>query len=222
MGAEFMKNTKIAIIAGTPVDTKLGVNFLISKGVQAFGYPISSTPEEQSALQILSAETLTEQVRSRIKEIKNDGFETVVIYCNSMSAAVNMDKLSSQEDINIITPYNAYRQIAKKYNLIGLMTANNQSAAGIEKVIQTENPNCNVLGMSILPLVIEIEKDTSSDKIIEKFSLKKLLEFYINNKVEAILLGCTHFPCLKKELEKLTCIPIIDPAELMFKTIIEF
>jgi glutamate racemase len=76
--------------------------------------------------------------------------------------------------------------------------------------------------MSILPLVIEIEKDTSSDKIIEKFSLKKLLEFYINNKVEAILLGCTHFPCLKKELEKLTCIPIIDPAELMFKTIIEF
>jgi len=49
-----MKNNIVAVIAGTPVDTKMGVDFLALKGLSASGYPVSSTPEEQSALQILS------------------------------------------------------------------------------------------------------------------------------------------------------------------------
>lgn len=47
-----MKKIQVAVIAGTPVDTKMGVDYLISKGTSVSGYPVSSTPEEQSALQI--------------------------------------------------------------------------------------------------------------------------------------------------------------------------
>ncbi len=216
-----MKNIRAAVIAGTPVDTKMGVDFLISKGVDATGYPISATPEEQSALQILSPDLLKEHVRIKLQQIKAQGINVAMVYCNSMSAAVDMDKLSEEENINIVTPYTAYRHIADNYKLLGLMAANNQSAAGIEKVIQKENPECDVLGLGILPLVVEIEKGTPPREIIDKFCLKDLMAFFTDNKAGAVILGCTHFPYLKDELEKLTTLPVIDPAELMYKRICE-
>lgn len=39
-----MENKKIAVIAGTPVDTKMGADFLNSKGLNAFSYPVSQDP----------------------------------------------------------------------------------------------------------------------------------------------------------------------------------
>jgi len=144
-----------------------------------------------------------------------------MVYCNSMSAAVDMDKLAAEENVNIITPFTAYRKIAAEYDLVGLMAANNQSAAGIEKVLQNENPQCNVFGLGALPLVVEIEKGTLPEKIVEKFSLKSIIEFFNENRVEAIILGCTHFPYFHGELEKLTDTIIIDPAELMYESILD-
>lgn len=216
-----MKNKRVAVIAGTPVDTKMGVDFLAIKGLFASGYPVSSTPEEQSALQILSPMKLEEEVRNILGIVKGEGIDIVMVYCNSMSAAVDMDKLASEENINIITPFTAYRKIAKEYNLVGLMAANNQSAAGIEKVLQNANPKCDVFGLGALPLVVEIEKGTPPEKIVEKFSLKSIMEFFNVNNVGAVILGCTHFPYFKGELEKLTDILIIDPAELMYESILD-
>lgn len=215
-----MKNKRVAVIAGTPVDTKMGVDFLALKSLSASGYPVSSTPEEQSALQIQSPMKLEEEVRNILRRVKGEGIETVMVYCNSMSAAVDMDRLASEENVKIITPFTAYRKIAAEYDLLGLMAANNQSAAGIEKVLQNENPKCDVFGLGALPLVVEIEKGTPPEKIVEKFSLKSIMEFFNENKVEAIILGCTHFPYFQVELEKLTDILIIDPAELMYERIL--
>jgi len=215
-----MENVRVAVIAGTPVDTKMGVDFLAVKGLCAAGYPVSATPEEQSALQILYPVKLEEEVRTILRRIKGIGIETAMVYCNSMSAAVDMEKLAAEEKINIITPFTAYRKIAARYSLVGLMAANNQSAAGIEKVLQNENPECDIFGFGALPLVIEIEKGTAPEKIVENFSLKSIVEFFGANSVEAIILGCTHFPYFHKELEKLTDIIIIDPAELMHESIL--
>jgi len=216
-----MEKVRVAVIAGTPVDTKMGVDFLLSKGLLGAGYPVSSTPEEQSALQILSPMKLEEEVRNILRSIKRLGIGAAMVYCNSMSAAVDMERLAAEEKINIITPFTAYRKIAAQYSLVGLMAANNQSAAGIEKVLQNANPKCDVFGLGALPLVVEIEKGTAPEKIIEKFSLKSIMEFFNANKVEAIILGCTHFPYFHEELGKLTDILIIDPAEIMYESILD-
>ncbi|MBP1743106.1 MAG: glutamate racemase [Firmicutes bacterium] len=216
-----MEKVRVAVIAGTPVDTKMGVDFLLSKGLLGAGYPVSSTPEEQSALQILSPMKLEEEVRNILRRIKRLGIGAAMVYCNSMSAAVDMERLAAEEKINIITPFTAYRKIAAQYSLVGLMAANNQSAAGIEKVLQNANPKCDVFGLGALPLVVEIEKGTAPEKIIEKFSLKSIMEFFNANKVEAIILGCTHFPYFHEELGKLTDILIIDPAEIMYESILD-
>jgi glutamate racemase len=214
-----MDCVKIGVIAGTPVDTQMGVDFLISKGINARGYCVSSCPKEQSEFQILSPFELADKIRKIIRKIKSESIDTIIIYFNSLSAAVDMDKLSIEEDIRIITPLSIYKKIAYNFKNIGVLTANNKSSAGIEKVIQSINSDCNVIGIGILPLVIDIEKGLSAKKIVEKFSLRNVMEFYNSIKVDVVILGCTHFPYLYNELKKYTEIPILDPAQLMYEMI---
>ncbi len=180
---------------------------------------MSTCPEEQSKIQILSPRELEEKVRELIEKIKYEMINTIIVYCNSLSAAVDMARLSREEDIRIITPFDIYKKIAFDYNNIGVITANNKSSAGIEKVIQSVNPNCNVIGIGILPMVVDIEKGISATEIVGKFALRNLMEFYTSIKVDVIILGCTHFPYIYDELRKYTSIPILDPAELMYKMI---
>ena len=214
-----MDCVKVGVIAGTPVDTQMGVDFLISKGINACGYSVSSCPQEQSKFQILSPFELADKIRKIIRKIKSESIDTIMIYCNSLSAAVDMDKLSIEEDIRIITPLNIYKKIAYNFKNIGVLTANNKSSAGIEKVVQSVNSDCNVIGIGILPLVMDIEKGISAEKIVEKFSLRNVMEFYNSIRVDVVILGCTHFPYLYNELKKYTAIPILDPAELMYEMI---
>lgn len=212
-----MESKKVGIIAGTLVDTKMGVDFFTSKGLTAFGYPVSLSPEEQSKLQILSPIELKENIRGIINKIKKDGISNVIVYCNSLAAAVDMEKLSVEEDIRIVSPFNAYKTIAGQFSYIGVLTANNQSSAGIEKIMLASNPKCHVIGIGILKLAIEIEKGTPTELIIEKFGLRSLMEFYNTVNVDVIILGCTHFPYLHNELQKHSVVPILDPAELMYE-----
>jgi len=44
-----MDNIKVAVIAGTPVDTQMGIEFLTSKGIIAQGYSVSTCPEAMSS-----------------------------------------------------------------------------------------------------------------------------------------------------------------------------
>jgi len=209
----------VAVIGGTPVDTKMGMDFLKSKGIESVGYPVSHYPEEQSKIQILSPFELTNKISNIINKIKYENINLIIIYCNSISAAVDMDKLSRKKDIRIITPFDIYKKIAYDYSNLGVITANNQSAAGIEKVIQSVNPNCNVVGLGILPLVMDIERGMLAAEIVEKYALKSVMGFYNAIGVDAVILGCTHFPYLYSELKKLSNVPILDPAELMYKMI---
>ena len=212
-----LDSKRIGIIAGTFVDTQMGVDFFASKGMDVLGYPVSSTPEEQSMLQILSPLELSDSIREIIRTIKSEGIDSIVVYCNSLSAAVDLDKLAIGEDVRIITPFSAYKTIANEFKSIGVLTANNQSSAGIEKIILSTNPECNVIGIAILQLAIEIEKGTPAELIVEQFGLMSILDFYNKMKVDVIILGCTHFPYLYDELKKYSVVPLLDPAELMYE-----
>lgn len=216
-----MDRSRIGIIAGTYVDTQMGVDFLAAKGVAAKGYPVSSSPEEQSSLQILSPKELTEDIRKLVQSIKDEGKDTVVVYCNSLSTAVDFQAISKEEGIRIITPLSAYKTIASKYNFIGVLTANNQTSSGIERIMLGTNPEIDVVGIALLPVVILIEANVPAKAIIEKFALNHIVQFFNTIGADAIILGCTHFPYLKHELGKLTTLPIVDPAELMYEMIIK-
>ena len=46
------------------------------------------------------------------------------------------------------------------------------------------------------------------------------MKYFEDNGCEALVLGCTHFPYLKKALRNYTGLPLLDPAEKMVRLLL--
>lgn len=210
----------VAVTAGTPVDTELGTFLVKQNGFDVLSYPVANSPKEQDRLQFLGKDYLEEKVKNIIDDALESGAEALFIYCNSLSTAIDYKKISKEKNFKIITPLEVYEKYALGYNNIALIAANSQSAHGIENILKRKNSNLNLISIGMLPVVVEIEAKREPKQIIEDLGLKTLFKFFEetnfgSDKVEGVILGCTHFPYLKDELEKITKLKILDPAEEM-------
>ncbi len=204
----------IGVIAGTPVDTRMGVDFIQKKGLAAVGVPTASGPEEQNLLQFLHPDALVQKVISIIDDLEKQGINKVMIYCNSLAAAIDLELVKrSHPGTSVVTPLDIYRSLASRYKRLMLWAANGQCLAGIEKIFYERNPAVQILGISMLPVVIAIENLEPPEFIIEKYELAGLLPRSLE--VDGLVLGCTHLPYLKQVLQERTNIPVIDPADEM-------
>lgn len=61
-----MNSETIGVIAGTPVDTQMGISLLQSAGLAANGVAISKTPAEQTLLQVFDPGLLTQKVEDTL------------------------------------------------------------------------------------------------------------------------------------------------------------
>lgn len=208
----------IGIIGGTHFDAQLGVELFKQQGVETIGAGISDTPEEATALQILSPLKLHRLVVNQMLLFKKDyGIHTVCIYCNSMSTAIYPKEAAEETGMKVVTPLDVYQEIADQYRTIGLMAANCQSLGGIEKVIQEQNQAAQVIGAAMLQIAIEIEKGTDPRFILKSLGLLHLIRFFEGTEVDVLILGCTHFPALESTLKGLTSIPIVNPGKEMVR-----
>lgn len=208
---------KIAVFAGTPRDTQMGIDVLKESGFESLAYPFSKNPEEQTKLQYYSKEELEAIFTEKIKDAKNKSAEKIFVYCNSLSSAVDYKKISAKENIEIITPLEAYKDIKDKK--ICILAANALAAYKIDKIIKDANKDADTLSIGMLRLVNFIEEKRDRQEIIEILDMKNFLKFLENIGTESLVLACTHFPYIKEELESLTSIKIIDPKDYMIKEI---
>jgi glutamate racemase len=207
---------EIGVIAGTPVDTRMGVNFIVKKGLKAVGCPTAASPEEQNRLQFLKPDVLTEKVLMIIRDFEKQNIFRTMIYCNSLSAAVDVAFMrNAQPKSIIITPLDIYRDLASRYKKIALWAANGQCLSAIERIFYEQNPSINIMGISMLPVIKAIEEEEPAEGIIDRYDLISLGVEKFN--ADVLILGCTHLPYLQPELSKKLNIPIIDPAEEMLR-----
>lgn len=215
-----MKLNAVAVMAGTPVDTRMGMDFLESRGIETKGFPTANNPVEQTRFQTSSTEEREAVISGLLEEIKADGINKVFVYCNSLSATVDFPRLAAVHDIKIVTPLDVYSLIAPRYSLIGVMAANNQSLAGIERVMLAANPSMIMIGHACLKIINEIEKGLEPSEIIRINGIDDLAKSFEKCGTEILVLGCTHHPYLKEEIEKITSLEIVDPAEEMLKLLV--
>lgn len=208
-------NKWIAVMAGTPVDTEMGVEVLRQHGLAARAYAMAAEPLAQTAFQNQDEAAKTAAVRQVLSEIASAGSSRVFVYCNSLSGAVDFDHLAAETGLQIVTPLAVYRQLATRYERLGVIAANANGLLGIERTLYAENPQLNVLGTTLLPVVGAIERGEDSAAIIHRYHLAALSQWFADAGMEALLLGCTHFPYLKDTLAAQTTLPLIDPAEEM-------
>ena len=210
---------KIAVMAGTPIDSKLGENLLNSYGYNDIVLvPISNNPVEQTTFQSLNDSEREKIIVEIIEQLKEKNCEVIFVYCNSLSSVVDFDRLSTEYNIKIVTPMQMYRNLGLEYKYLAVMAANSHGLTGVENNLYVSNPSLCVLGLSMLELVKAIEEENSPEEIVKDFNFEVLFNYFEQTKVEAVVLGCTHFPYIKKELEKITNLPIIDVGVFMINS----
>ena len=224
-----MKERRVAVLAGTPVDTSMGVEYIKNKNSGTEGQcllplsdPVSVDCDEQIRFQY-SDDDGKRAVMDNIFDAEiAEGVSDFFIYCNSLSGAFDFDtyavmkSLDTGEDIRVYTPLQVYRRLGTEYSRLGVMAANNLSAHAIEEALMTSNPEIYMVGTGNMAIVRAIEDGLTPEEVVESCGLAHMLKYMEACGAEAIVLGCTHFPYIKEELAKLTELSIIDPAEEMY------
>lgn len=214
----------IAVMAGTPTDTQMGVNLIKASSLssqQIIPVSISKNPREQTFFQTRSSDERHAAIKKILKVLKKRQVSYIFVYCNSLSSAIDFELLADSLDIPIVTPFSIYKEFAHHYQKVGVLTANAQGGAGIEKVMIQSNPKISILAVSNLAWVEAVEKKLEPSKIIMRYGLLETIAFFENNRTEAIIVGCTHFPYFLADYQKYTELPCIDVGAAMVQTMIE-
>ena len=208
---------KIGVLAGTPVDTQMGIDFAVSQGFEAVGFACSKDPREQTEMQVLYKEELLQIAINGCLDMIKNGAEGIFVYCNSLSAAIDTDRLKAALPLCTVTPLDIYRLCAKQYNRLAVIAANAQSLAGIERVILEENPYCTVFGAGLLPVVFAIENQIPAEKIYNDFHIKSLTDNLVAMGCDALVLGCTHYPYIEHLIRENVSVNVINPSIQMLE-----
>ncbi len=208
-------NEPIAVLAGTPVDTWMGAEVLRKAGLTGIPFPVSEDPRAQTAFQILPEAEKQVAVAEILRCGMEQGCRKALVYCNSMSAAVDFSSLSKQLRLPVVTPMDVYRRAAGAYQRLGVIAANAQGLAGIERTLLTANPQLDLYGACALPAVLSVEAGELPEELVERHHLAALADWFQSCGAEKLILGCTHFPYFKAALAARTRLPLLDPDEEM-------
>jgi glutamate racemase len=146
--------------------------------------------------------------------------KVVLVACNTASASA-FDSLKKEFEgrtilLDVIDPvvdYLGTRQF-KKIGVIG--TKRTISSGTYEKKIKEKSPLTNVVSMATPLLVPMIEEgfifDDISNAIIRTYLLNESL-----NGIQALILGCTHYPIIKNQISKIFNfnVEVVDSARIV-------
>ncbi len=225
---------KTAVIAGTPVDTQMGVEYIERKTQEAgtepgflpLYYPVSLDCDEQVKFQYTDDDGKRAIIDVLFDDAIAEGVRDFFIYCNSLSGSFDFDRyalkksIEAGEDIRIYTPLQVYRSLGREFGRVGVMAANNLSAHAIEEALMASCPDVYAIGTGNMAIVRMIEDGAAPEKIVEECGLEEMAKYMEACGAEAIVLGCTHFPYFKEELAERTALPLIDPADRMFEALL--
>ena len=147
--------------------------------------------------------------------------KAIVIACNTASAHAYKTVVKSIPShipvINVVDPVAAYTASHYSKGKVGVIGTKGTIHSRIYvKRIEKLNPNLKVLSNATPLLASMIEEGYYNNKISQS-----IIDSYLSKSsfkgIEALILGCTHYPLIKKEVEKFyqQKIEIIDSASVV-------
>jgi len=129
--------------------------------------------------------------------------KAVVVACNTASSLA-MDVLDKELDIPVIGVVVPGAQTAatltqnQKVGVIGTLATINSGS--YSKEINRLNRNISVSGQPC-PLLVPLVEEGWLDDYVTILTLKKYLNNLIAEKIDTLILGCTHYPLLEKTIQ---------------------
>jgi glutamate racemase len=146
----------------------------------------------------------------------------IVVACNTASALA-LKEIKHAFDIDIIGVIEAGARAAvettknKRIGVIG--TKATIASCAYIAAIKKYDSHCRVFGQAAPLLVPLVEEGWLSNKETESI-LRRYLESFKSNKIDTLVLGCTHYPLLKPLIKKIMPkVSIIDSAREIAKTV---
>lgn len=145
-----------------------------------------------------------------IQEFQRQGINEVIIACNTLCANVFEDLCQAFPDMHlsgVLEP--TVNQLAGKdyHSVLVLATAKTIASHAFEKAIHKLDEHCMVYEQACPALVPLIEESDDEDAL--NAAAIEYVKSY-KGKVEAVILGCTHFPLIKEIVKKELDIFIFD------------
>lgn len=144
------------------------------------------------------------------------GAKAIIIACNTASALAGKylkDKYSLPI-FEVITPATeeAIASGSKRVGVIGTRATINSNAH--RKALEESNSDITVLNQSC-PLFVSLAEENWIKRPETKMIARRYLMPLKKNKIDSLILGCTHYPLLKKVIQDKVGrrVKLIDPAE---------
>lgn len=168
-----------------------------------------------------SIETIKEFSAQVYDFLVRNEVKMVVIACNTVSATCIEFLRKRHEGMPIIgmiapTAREIVKRFGKESNVGVIGTKVTVESQQYEKSISKINGKCKVFSKACPLFVPMIEEGIKTSNILEPVIKYYLDDFIKVNSIDTIVLGCTHYPLLKNEIERIYPeIKIINPSRIV-------
>ncbi len=146
-----------------------------------------------------SAETITAYSRQIAKFLMTQEVKAIVVACNTVSA-LSLETIKEEfavPFIGVVKPGAKMAAQATKNNKIGIIATEGTISSGIyEKFLKTTNPEVEVFGKAC-PLFVPLAEEGWLEDTVTKQVAERYLAELKEKQVDALVLGCTHYPLLR-------------------------
>ncbi len=152
-----------------------------------------------------SSTEIEELVLINAAKLMKENCKCLVIACNTATAAAILKLRQLYTNIPIIGIEPAIKpaaEYAKGGNILVLATSATLSESKFKNLLSKHTQQAQIHTLAAVGLVEYIENGDFDSPILEDF-LVNLLTPFLENKPQAIVLGCTHYPFVKPLLTKL-------------------
>ena len=158
-----------------------------------------------------SEDELIQIVNHNIEWLKNQGAESILFACNTISCLDQTKILDVVPIERIVEP--TCRLLLKNdvTSVLVCATPFTVKSGVYEKTLHEFKPELHVFSQGLPYLCTDVEKLASDEIVFQK--LERDLGKY-RGKIDAAVLGCTHYPAYRHVFEKILNVPVYDSCSI--------
>ena len=160
-----------------------------------------------------SKEEIFGYVKDALKWFKTQQITEILVACNTICSLVLEDIIPHFPELTIsgiIDPTIAQLNGCSYKNVLVVATQGTIHSQVYTTKLKRLKPELQVIGKALPQLVVQLERLAPLSET--EVYLEETLSEY-KNKVDAVILGCTHYPLVKPIFERLFNVPVYDSRE---------
>ena len=150
-----------------------------------------------------SSDTIEQYFIQNLNFLLKEGVKAVVVACNSASSVLLRKQIPSPVPIyNVIHPGARLAVAASKTQHIGVVgTRATMLSEAYIQAIKEQNPHA-VVYQQACPLLVPLVEENWVDDPLTNMVIYRYLQPLLQNPIDTLVLGCTHYPVLKTAFQK--------------------